>query len=134
METTEKNLFKTSTKRRSPVSEDNDVLQESCNDKDMPMPSKAKKACLETVPGLVYISFLPPKMTPLHLKQIFSKYGELGRIYLQPDSKCNILYSVPLQFMFFIISLLVWSFQLTLQFCSCRRIAIQYYTYLITLS
>ena len=45
------------------------------------------KSQLETVPGLVYVSFLPPKMTPLYLKQIFSKYGELGRIYLQPDSK-----------------------------------------------
>ena len=52
---------------------------------------QSKKINSATVPGLVYVSFLPPKMTPLHLKQIFSKYGELGRIYLQPDSKLSYL-------------------------------------------
>uniref|UniRef100_H2YMQ4 Activator of basal transcription 1 n=1 Tax=Ciona savignyi TaxID=51511 RepID=H2YMQ4_CIOSA len=37
------------------------------------------------VPGVIYISFLPPRMTPLHLRQIFEKYGEVGRIFLQPE-------------------------------------------------
>ena len=41
----------------------------------------------QTVPGVIYISFLPPRMTPLHLRQIFEKYGEVGRIFLQPDGK-----------------------------------------------
>ncbi|CAK8691343.1 activator of basal transcription 1-like [Clavelina lepadiformis] len=41
----------------------------------------------QTVPGVIYISFLPPRMTPLHLRQIFEKYGEVGRIFLQPDER-----------------------------------------------
>ncbi|XP_078491666.1 activator of basal transcription 1 [Ciona intestinalis] len=38
------------------------------------------------IPGVIYISFLPPKMTPLHVRQIFEKYGEVGRIFLQPEA------------------------------------------------
>ena len=40
-----------------------------------------------TVPGVMYISTIPPGVTPLHLKQVFEKYGEVGRIFLQPDGK-----------------------------------------------
>ena len=63
-------------------SEDEEML-----DKDISSKSTKSKQLVNSIPGLVYVSFLPPKMTPLHLKQIFSKYGEIGRIYLQPDSK-----------------------------------------------
>jgi len=42
-------------------------------------------------PGLIYISYLPPNMTPLHIRQIFEKYGEVGRIFLQPESRCVVV-------------------------------------------
>jgi len=41
----------------------------------------------ETEPGLIYISYLPPDLTPLFIRKIFEKYGEVGRIYLQADEK-----------------------------------------------
>jgi ESF2/ABP1 family protein len=34
--------------------------------------------------GLVYLSRIPPKMTPMLLRQLLSPYGTIGRIYLAP--------------------------------------------------
>ena len=48
-------------------------------------PVKVVKKKVEA--GVIFISFLPENMTPLHLKQIFEKYGEVGRIFLQPEGK-----------------------------------------------
>ena len=58
--------------------ENNDLIDKS---------KQTKGSDDKTIPGLVYISNLPPKMTPLYIRQIFSKYGEVGRVYLQPDGK-----------------------------------------------
>jgi len=49
---------------------------------ESPVVKKVKK---KVEPGVIFISFLPENMTPLHLKQIFEKYGEVGRIFLQPE-------------------------------------------------
>lgn len=35
--------------------------------------------------GVVYLSRIPPQMTPLKLKQILSQFGEVGRCYLVPE-------------------------------------------------
>lgn len=34
--------------------------------------------------GLLYISRIPPKMTPSILRQLLQPYGSIGRIYLVP--------------------------------------------------
>ncbi|WFD22299.1 RNA-binding ATPase activator esf2 [Malassezia equina] len=34
--------------------------------------------------GIVYVSRIPPGMTPAKVRHIFSQFGEVGRIYLQP--------------------------------------------------
>lgn len=39
------------------------------------------------IPGIVYISTIPPGMKPISIRQILSQYGELGRVYLQAESK-----------------------------------------------
>lgn len=41
-------------------------------------PIKKKK------PGIIYLGTLPPFMNVTKVKDIFSSYGELGRIFLQP--------------------------------------------------
>jgi ESF2/ABP1 family protein len=35
--------------------------------------------------GVVYLSRVPPNMNPSHVRQMFSKYGEVQRIYLVPE-------------------------------------------------
>lgn len=35
--------------------------------------------------GICYLSRLPPRMDPSHVRQILSQYGEIQRIYLAPE-------------------------------------------------
>lgn len=39
----------------------------------------------KTVPGVVYLSRVPPYMKPHKLKHLLSPYGRIGRIFLQPE-------------------------------------------------
>ena len=38
-------------------------------------------------PGIIYLSRIPPYMRPLKIRHVFSKYGKIGRIYLQPEGE-----------------------------------------------
>ncbi|XP_070533241.1 activator of basal transcription 1-like [Ptychodera flava] len=38
-------------------------------------------------PGIIYLSKIPPFMKPKRIRMIFSQYGELGRLFLQPETK-----------------------------------------------
>lgn len=44
-----------------------------------------KKKTKEIKPGIVYFSRLPPFMKPTKVRYIFSQYGEIGRLFLQPE-------------------------------------------------
>ncbi|CUV05450.1 unnamed protein product [Cryptosporidium hominis] len=37
--------------------------------------------------GIIYISRIPPKMQPHHIREIMSKFGEVDRIFLRPEDK-----------------------------------------------
>lgn len=37
------------------------------------------------VPGIVYLSRVPPFMKPHKVKNLLSRYGSVGRIYLKPE-------------------------------------------------
>lgn len=39
--------------------------------------------------GIIYVSRIPPGMTPAKVRHIFSQFGEVGRIYLQPKEKAS---------------------------------------------
>ncbi len=39
--------------------------------------------------GIIYISRIPPGMTPAKVRHILSNFGELGRIYLQDGNKTS---------------------------------------------
>ena len=53
---------------------------------DMEEVSKHKKQ-KETVPGVIYLSRVPPFMSVKKIRDVFGQYGDLGRIFLQPDGK-----------------------------------------------
>ena len=42
-----------------------------------------KKRKSASVPGIIYISRLPPGMTPQKVKHLMSRWGEVGKIYAQ---------------------------------------------------
>ncbi|KAJ1607772.1 basal transcriptional activator hABT1 and RRM domain-containing protein [Cryptosporidium canis] len=37
--------------------------------------------------GVIYISRIPPKMQPHHIREIMSRFGEVDRIFLRPEDK-----------------------------------------------
>ncbi|XP_001627090.2 pre-rRNA-processing protein ESF2 isoform X2 [Nematostella vectensis] len=39
----------------------------------------------KTKPGIVYLSRLPPFMKPAKIRHTFSQFGEVGRLFLQPE-------------------------------------------------
>lgn len=40
------------------------------------------------VPGIVYLGHIPPRFRPLHLRNLLSAYGEVGRVFFQPEGRC----------------------------------------------
>ncbi|KAG8003075.1 Activator of basal transcription 1 [Nibea albiflora] len=45
-------------------------------------------SCLDRkcIPGIVYLGHIPPRMRPKHLRNLLSVYGEIGRVFLQPEA------------------------------------------------
>lgn len=41
------------------------------------------------VPGIVYLGHIPPRFRPLHVRNLLSAYGEVGRVFFQPEGKCS---------------------------------------------
>ena len=39
--------------------------------------------------GVIYLSRVPPNMNPSHVRQMFSNYGEVQRIYLVPEGNLS---------------------------------------------
>lgn len=42
------------------------------------------------VPGIVYLGHLPPRFRPLHVRNLLSAYGEVGRVFFQPEGECGV--------------------------------------------
>ncbi|XP_076132253.1 activator of basal transcription 1 [Alosa pseudoharengus] len=45
------------------------------------------KSGKKTVPGIVYIGHIPPRLRPRYLRTMLGAYGEIGRIFLMPESR-----------------------------------------------
>lgn len=48
-------------------------------------------------PGIVYLSRIPPFMKPHKVRHIFSQYGAVGRVYLQPEGRHRLTDTVSIQ-------------------------------------
>ncbi|XP_054878160.1 activator of basal transcription 1 [Poeciliopsis prolifica] len=46
--------------------------------------AKKERKC---VPGIIYLGHIPPRLRPKHLRNLLSAYGEIGRIFLQPEDR-----------------------------------------------
>lgn len=57
----------------------------SNNDDSVPKTKKSTSKIKKKTPGVVYLSYIPPKMDVRTVRNMLSKYGELGRIFLQPE-------------------------------------------------
>uniref|UniRef100_A0A023GB21 Activator of basal transcription 1 n=1 Tax=Amblyomma triste TaxID=251400 RepID=A0A023GB21_AMBTT len=48
---------------------------------------KTDKVKKQKTPGVVYLSYIPPKMNVKTVRSMLSKFGEVGRIFLQPEKE-----------------------------------------------
>ncbi|XP_042617667.1 activator of basal transcription 1 [Cyprinus carpio] len=63
---------------------DGEALDLDINEEDEAEKPKGKKC----IPGIVYLGHIPPRMRPKHMRTMLSVYGEIGRIFLQPEDRC----------------------------------------------
>ncbi len=73
--------------------------EDGCNgdDKDAAGRKKTKQkgagvtSCTDSkcVPGIIYLGHIPPRLRPKHLRNLLSVYGEIGRIFLQPEGSLD---------------------------------------------
>lgn len=51
---------------------------------------REEAACSQkrVVPGIVYLGHVPPRFRPLHVRNLLSAYGEVGRVFFQAEGEC----------------------------------------------
>ncbi|KAL6118989.1 abt1 [Pungitius sinensis] len=67
--------------------------EEEEGDDDMELKKTVKRRAVgltslpdrKCVPGVIYLGHIPPRLRPKHLRNLLSVYGEIGRIFLQPE-------------------------------------------------
>ena len=61
---------------------------DKCEVSQLQKPQKVKKKPKkELEPGIIYLSRIPTLMNVKKLRQILNCYGEIGRVFLQPEGK-----------------------------------------------
>lgn len=51
-------------------------------------PEEAACSRKRVVPGIVYLGHVPPRFRPLHVRNLLSAYGEVGRVFFQAEGRC----------------------------------------------
>ncbi|CAK6978001.1 activator of basal transcription 1 [Scomber scombrus] len=74
--------------------DDDDEEEDDDDDDDMEKKKSKQKVGLATsssgrkcVPGIIYLGHIPPRLRPKHMRNMLSVYGEIGRIFLQPEDR-----------------------------------------------
>uniref|UniRef100_A0A8C0HHF0 Activator of basal transcription 1 n=1 Tax=Chelonoidis abingdonii TaxID=106734 RepID=A0A8C0HHF0_CHEAB len=49
--------------------------------------SRGSKLGKKIVPGIIYLGHIPPGFRPRHARNLLSVYGEVGRIFMQPEER-----------------------------------------------
>lgn len=57
--------------------------EEDAAELDLSSPGGTK----DTMPGIIYLGHIPPRFRPRHVRNLLSGYGEVGRIFLQPEEQ-----------------------------------------------
>ncbi|XP_017296946.1 activator of basal transcription 1 [Kryptolebias marmoratus] len=80
---------KTPTQRMEEDEEEEQLQQttkgQKGSDEDEGEVKKKKERKLD--PGIIYLGHIPPMLRPKHLRNMLSAYGEIGRIFLQPEDR-----------------------------------------------
>ena len=64
---------------------DGDELQADPPSTEQQQQLQKTKTDRKCVPGIVYLGYIPPRLRPRHVRNLLASYGEIGRIFLQPE-------------------------------------------------
>lgn len=62
-------------------------MNEEAEDETELVEQKPEKKVKKKKPGIIYLSSIPQHMTVAIVRDFLNEYGEVGRIFLQPDKK-----------------------------------------------
>ena len=62
------------------------------NEAPTPQKKVKKKKKSETEAGVIYLSRIPTGMNVTKVRQVFEQYGEVGRMFIQPDGMGTFIY------------------------------------------
>ncbi|XP_051282734.1 activator of basal transcription 1 [Dicentrarchus labrax] len=67
--------------------EDNDENEYASGKKKTKQKGVGVTSCPDRkrLPGIIYLGHIPPRLRPKHLRNMLSAFGEIGRIFLQPE-------------------------------------------------
>uniref|UniRef100_A0A8C5KDP3 Activator of basal transcription 1 n=1 Tax=Jaculus jaculus TaxID=51337 RepID=A0A8C5KDP3_JACJA len=66
--------------------EEPDVSAEAEEEQEEPG-DEAGRSKKRVVPGIVYLGHIPPRFRPLHVRNLLSAYGEVGRVFFQAEDR-----------------------------------------------
>lgn len=61
--------------------------QRAADETELKKTRKQKDEDRKLIPGIIYLGHIPPRLRPKHLRNMLSAYGEIGRIFLQPEDR-----------------------------------------------
>lgn len=64
-------------------------VEETVDSVEVSPKKKTKKRKREPEPGVIYLSRIPTGMNVKKIRQVFEDYGEIGRMFIQPDGKSS---------------------------------------------
>ncbi|CAN8004133.1 unnamed protein product, partial [Ixodes hexagonus] len=67
------------------VPSDNEKKDETTLSDTATVSTRKRPKSKKKIPGVVYLSYIPPRMNVKTVRSMLSKFGELGRIFLQPE-------------------------------------------------
>lgn len=67
--------------------EDNEKSDDTTSNKTNEEPEVLEKKQKKRKPGIIYISSIPKHMNVTLIREYLSPFGDIGRVFLQPDKK-----------------------------------------------
>ncbi|XP_048347684.1 activator of basal transcription 1 [Sphaerodactylus townsendi] len=68
-------------------SKDGEVAENKEEEVDAELDLSDQGVTKKVLPGIIYLGHIPPRFRPRHVRNLLSGYGEVGRIFLQPEEQ-----------------------------------------------
>lgn len=71
--------------QKAAMEEEKEVNAEAAEELEEAEEASCNGSKKKVVPGIVYLGHVPPRFRPLHVRNLLSVYGEVGRVFFQAE-------------------------------------------------